>query len=281
MGDNQASVAVYDARGHGDGLTVNTIVGNHENRVTDYTALAVEPMQVTEQEPTYKAYGICSMASNSMLSKSPTSGIYEADTARTLDSNAGNCCANQGGIIIAEQNTTVNHETVCYQDFIKNLAASDFKFPNSQQIREGKAIVERVTFGNSGHGEHNVQAVPPKATDGDTPGGENVTVKSRYAVRRLTPLECLSLQGLPIGLLDNIHIAEPTDEDIDCWYNVWEENRVALGKETKPRSRKQVAKWLKNPYSDSNAYKAIGNSLAVPCALYVFRGIMSSINSQE
>ena len=33
--------AVYDARGNGDGKTVCTITGDHENRVTDYTALCV------------------------------------------------------------------------------------------------------------------------------------------------------------------------------------------------------------------------------------------------
>lgn len=32
---------VYDARGNGDGKTVCTITGDHENRVTDYTALCV------------------------------------------------------------------------------------------------------------------------------------------------------------------------------------------------------------------------------------------------
>ena len=33
--------AVYDARGNGDGKTVPTITGDHENRITDYTALCV------------------------------------------------------------------------------------------------------------------------------------------------------------------------------------------------------------------------------------------------
>lgn len=32
----------YDARGNGDGETVSTITGDHENRITDYTALAVQ-----------------------------------------------------------------------------------------------------------------------------------------------------------------------------------------------------------------------------------------------
>ena len=48
------------------------------------------------------AYGICSYESNSMKSNNPHSGIYEADTARTLDLNGGNSACNQGGICICE-----------------------------------------------------------------------------------------------------------------------------------------------------------------------------------
>ena len=48
------------------------------------------------------AYGICSYASNSMKSSNPHSGIYVADTARTLDLNGGNPACNQGGICICE-----------------------------------------------------------------------------------------------------------------------------------------------------------------------------------
>lgn len=44
-GDNRMAVAyttaVYDAMGNGDGETVCTITGDHENRVTDYTALCI------------------------------------------------------------------------------------------------------------------------------------------------------------------------------------------------------------------------------------------------
>ena len=47
-----------------------------------------------------KAYGICSYDSNSMKSPNPHSGIYEADTSRTLDLNGGNPSCNQGGIAV-------------------------------------------------------------------------------------------------------------------------------------------------------------------------------------
>lgn len=42
-------------------------------------------------------YGICSYASNSMKSSNPNSGIYEAKTARTLDTSGGSPACNQGG----------------------------------------------------------------------------------------------------------------------------------------------------------------------------------------
>lgn len=51
---------VYDARGNGDGQTVNTITGDHNNRITDYTALCIE------EQPVYCLQG---------------NGIDRADTA--------------------------------------------------------------------------------------------------------------------------------------------------------------------------------------------------------
>ena len=48
------------------------------------------------------AYGISSYNSNAMKSDNPHSGIYEADTSRTLDGNGGNPSCNQGGIAIVE-----------------------------------------------------------------------------------------------------------------------------------------------------------------------------------
>lgn len=45
-------------------------------------------------------YGIGSYASNAMKSNNPHSGIYEADTSRTLDLNGGNPACNQGGMAV-------------------------------------------------------------------------------------------------------------------------------------------------------------------------------------
>lgn len=57
----------------------------------------------THNDQTLFSYGISSKNSNAMKSSNPHSGIYEADTSRTLDINGGNPTCNQGEIIIAQK----------------------------------------------------------------------------------------------------------------------------------------------------------------------------------
>ena len=45
-------------------------------------------------------FGISADKSNAMLSDNPHSGIYEADTSRTLDCNGGSPCCHQGGMMV-------------------------------------------------------------------------------------------------------------------------------------------------------------------------------------
>lgn len=47
-------------------------------------------------------YGISSYESNSMKSNNPYSGVYQAETARTLDLNGGSPACNQGGMAIVQ-----------------------------------------------------------------------------------------------------------------------------------------------------------------------------------
>lgn len=46
----QKIMSVYDARGNGDGAVACTITGDHQNRVTDYTALDVDVRNLNETE---------------------------------------------------------------------------------------------------------------------------------------------------------------------------------------------------------------------------------------
>jgi DNA (cytosine-5)-methyltransferase 1 len=239
-------------------------------------------------------YGICSKSSNSMKSGNPHSGIYEAETARTLDTSVPDPNKNAGGmaIVALEGNgsrpshrgdgyggevsftlNSVEHHAVCYQDKVGSLCASDYKFPQNQQIDEGKVVVEN--YQHSGYREVD-KAGTLKASGGDYPGGENLCVENRYVVRRLTPTECALLQGFPPDWCAGLETTEPTEEDIVFWSEVWETHRNIIGTSSKPKSRNQIIKWLKNPHSDSAEYKMWGNGICLWCAVFVLGGIVYS-----
>jgi hypothetical protein len=52
------------------------------------------------KQPQAVCYGISSYESNAMKSSNPHSGIYEAESSRTLDMNGGNPNCNQGGVVV-------------------------------------------------------------------------------------------------------------------------------------------------------------------------------------
>lgn len=56
----------------------------------------------TGEDPTVMTYGISAYDSNAMKSPNPNSGVYKADTARTLDNNGGSPACNQGGMAIVQ-----------------------------------------------------------------------------------------------------------------------------------------------------------------------------------
>lgn len=72
---------VYDARGNGDGKIIPTITGDHENRITDYTAIAIERKTFNEQS--FSCY-------------------KESDKCSTLKAKAGNI-GNGSECLIAEK----------------------------------------------------------------------------------------------------------------------------------------------------------------------------------
>ena len=56
----------------------------------------------TQDQTLIQAFGISPYESNAMLSSNPHSGIYKADTTRTLDNNGGNPACHQGGVAIVQ-----------------------------------------------------------------------------------------------------------------------------------------------------------------------------------
>ena len=110
--------------------------------------------------------------------------------------------------------------------------------------------------------------------NGTNPGFQNGVLEADYIVRRLTPTECARLQGFPDWWCDDLGIAEPTDEDIAEWREIFDTHAKALGKETKPKTDAQIRKWLINPHSDSAEYKMWGNGVALPNVVFVLSGIV-------
>jgi DNA (cytosine-5)-methyltransferase 1 len=47
-----------------------------------------------------------------------------------------------------------------------------------------------------------------------------------------------------------------------------------MGTSSKPKTRNQIIKWLKNPHSDSAEYKMWGNGVALPNVVFVLSGIV-------
>ena len=138
-----------------------------------------------------KAYGISAFESNAMRSANPHSGVYEANTSRTLDGNGGNPTCNQGGIAVAQHAFDMTH-------------ARDV-------IRECGEVVPHLQA-RMGTGDNQV----PLTLDGsetvstllarDYKGSGRCDTFGRIIstpiVRRLTPVECERLQGFPDGWTD-------------------------------------------------------------------------------
>ena len=95
----------------------------------------------------------------------------------------------------------------------------------------------------------------------------------RYIARKLTPKEEARLQGFPDWWCDNLENENPTKEEINQWKEIFETYRRVTGSSSKPKSENQIIKWLKNPYSDSEAWKMWGNGVALPCVCFILSQI--------
>ena len=291
-------------------------------------------------EVAVKAYGICSKDSNSMKSDNPHSGIYQAETARTLDGNGGNPSCNQGGIVIVcvdqgggKSSCSVSEElsptltcthggepAVCVQGSM--IGRADKNGPQGSGINEGVSFTlnatdrHAVAFSQEAYDRYaeNTKCGSLRAAGGMYGGGSETLVYStskasyhtdasenlantlvasdykdpptvvkepQYIVRRLTPTECARLQGFPDWWAQNLDTAEPTEEDLAFWADVFETHRKATDPAKKPKTKSQIKKWLQDPQTDSAEYKMWGNSLAIPCAYTVLAGIAEELTESK
>ena len=276
-------------------------------------------------------FGISSKDSNAMKSDNPHSGIYEAETARTLDGNGGNPSCNQGGIAVVAFTQNQRDEVRDLGDRSAVVCANagtkqqTYVLQGSMIGREekngpqGDGINEDVSFTLNTVDRHAVytmttgsftqvskeKAPTVLARDYKDPTavcygigrdtfnqGQNAkfaptfekelqptlvakgpgAIQSGYTVRRLTPTECARLQGFPDNWCADLGTEKPTDEEMYFWHKAFKTYSEVTG--CKMKSDKQIAKWLKNPYSDSAEYKMWGNGVALPCVWFVLCGIV-------
>lgn len=172
-----------------------------------------------------------------MMSGNPHSGIYEADTSRTLDLNGGNPACNQGGIAVVQQAFDMTHACDVIRECGETAPSLQARMGTgwnqvpltygigNGQVNEAQGMVtERAQTLNTMHDAQAVMYVSP--------------AHGALVARRLTPLECERLQGFPDGWTD---IGDYTD---------------SAGKKRKT--------------SDSARYKALGNSIALPFWRWMF-----------
>ena len=229
------------------------------------------------------AYGISSMASNGMKSDNPKVGFYEAETSKTLDISGGNPSCNQGGLCVCEP--------VAFALQGSMIGRTEKNGPQGDGVNEdvsftlntvdhhavaAPAMEDETYCATTGNFMTVAKEKSPTlaARDYKDPPIVNDTDEPYYIVRRLTPVECARLQGFPDWWCSDLGTEAPMEEDIRFWSEVWETHRKVMETSQKPKSEKQVIKWLKDPYSDSAEYKLWGNGVCLPIVFFVLSGIV-------
>lgn len=163
---------------------------------------------------------------------------YSTEVSKTLDTSGIIPTCNQGGIAIVEPD-------------VVSASKADFFCRGNINIA-GALLASDSTE-------------PPLVTDPCVP---------EYRVRRLTPTECARLQGFPDDWTRDLAISDPTDSQLDYWWQVWASWAKLQGLK-KPKTRNQVRSWLANPGTDRALYKLWGNGIALPCAELVLSQIVA------
>ena len=223
-------------------------------------------------------YGLCSYESNSMRSSNPYSGIYKADTARTLDINGGSPACNQGGMLVLFDNHSQDSR---YNGPLKLSPSLNTQLDtggnNAPLVCVPTSADNLYCMSKSQHFTHATpnQADTLVATDYKCPP----VVNADWRVRMITPLECARLQGFPDWWTDGLTDYEPSDAEVRKWQGIFDEWCDINGK--KHKSPAQVRKWLQTDHPDSAKYKLWGNGVALPCVVFVLCGIVAITENEK
>lgn len=177
MHDQQA-VLCYDARGNGDGETAPTITGDHNNRITDYTALIAEN----------KAFGF----KGRQGAKAGNIGYRQYQSPTLCAEQMPHCLCIAGNTIDRKPQNGGNGAG--YQDDIAyTLNTMDRHAVVAPEIYS----LDRAAFNQGENAKYDFSVEKDKVQTLVSKGPSEVADIEKWIVRRLTPLECCRLQGFP------------------------------------------------------------------------------------
>lgn len=250
---------VYDARGNGDGKTVSTLTGDHESRVTDYTALVVDAViPINDKATRWKGGG---ESRNHDGSGNGLGVGADGDPSPTL--TAGD----RHAVVYAMQ---------AFGKYAESETASAMKARDYKDATDLVVECAGVDCRNMNEYPELYPTLQAKPNGGQSLNFSGA-VRIHYIVRRLTPTECARLQGFA----DRWGDIDPKDDLSDTEYAFWLEVRnthaAINGKAVKDYTKEQMLKWYNKLQSDGAEYKMWGNGIALPPALYVMQGITDAL----
>jgi DNA (cytosine-5)-methyltransferase 1 len=241
------------------------------------------------------AYGITSQSSNSMKSDNPFSGIYEADVSKTLDTSCADPSCNQGGIAIV----SAGFNALAGVD----AGSTGFQKELSPTLRAGYPL-NVCTYDARGNGDGSTAA---------TLTGDHQNRITDYTSLALTPYYTLDKAAYNSG--ENSSYGFQVDENLSPTLTSRQPPAAFYPKVAGTLTSK-MARGIGGPAgdecqnliscyfaarrltplecerlqgypdgwtdipgaSDSARYKALGNSVAVPCVAYIMRGIAQELD---
>ena len=239
--------------------------------------------------------------------KNARHNCYPTTTARTIDTGGNSPDSNQGGVaVVSIQGSMIGRKDEngpqgngVNEDVSFTLNATDrhavsygidrsafnqgvnakYNFVVESELQptmvaRGPGAVAHSVYSTSKNSYHTIaeKNIATTLVASDFKDPPTVSEEPLYIVRRLTPTECARLQGFPDWWCSGLETEKTTDEEIDFWRNVFNTYAEINGK--KPKTDKQIIKWLKNPHTDSAEYKMWGNGVALPCVWFVLCGIV-------
>lgn len=268
MGGNNQPLVLASQQGHagiGEGicLTLTSAAGTSgnnqpvlfENRGTDGDDL--RPGRDMGAEPAPAVLSLDSKESNSMKSPNQHSGCRETDIARTIDTTVPDPGKNQGGIAILQEALCIAGSTIdrqprnggnglgCQPDISYTLTATDHHAVFSRQ-RSDELSENSVTAAQSARQHKDATDVvcqPYQETVGTLGHCDHKGINSQY----VSEDKCIVEKRNLIRRLTPLE-CERLQGFPDGWTDI-------------PGA------------SDSARYKALGNSVAIPCVDFVLRGI--------